>query len=164
MDSVRNSSMGGKARKEVRPITDSNFKSQCVDKILDFLVSGGYEHQLQRRTLLTPSTKDFANIFNVSGLELETKFMFENLIAIYSVTGNDIVLNLAMDDNLDIIKITLKRDLLYLSIYLYILFQFIYRHLDGQYNMPNRFEEEIPRLLKLWKYPVQMSKSSFITG
>ncbi|XP_042886835.1 kinetochore protein NDC80 homolog isoform X2 [Penaeus japonicus] len=104
MDSVRNSSMGGKARKEVRPITDSNFKSQCVDKILDFLVSGGYEHQLQRRTLLTPSTKDFANIFN-----------------------------------------------------------FIYRHLDGQYNMPNRFEEEIPRLLKLWKYPVQMSKSSFIT-
>lgn len=45
-----------------------------------------------------------------------------------------------------------------------ILSQFIYRHLDGQYNLPNRFEEEIPRLLKLLKYPVQMSKSSFITG
>ncbi|XP_063591643.1 kinetochore protein NDC80 homolog [Penaeus indicus] len=103
-DSVRSSGMGTKARKETRPITDSNFKSQCVDKILDFLVSGGYEHQLQRRTLLTPSTKDFANIFS-----------------------------------------------------------FIYRHLDSQYNLPNRFEEEIPRLLKLLTYPVQMSKSSFIT-
>ncbi|XP_042875199.1 kinetochore protein NDC80 homolog [Penaeus japonicus] len=104
MDSVRNSSMGGKARKEIRPIMDSNFKSQCVDKVLDFLISSGYEHQLHRRTLLTPSTKDFANIFG-----------------------------------------------------------FIYRHLDGQYNLPSRFEEEIPRLLKLLEYPVQMPKSSFIT-
>nr|XP_027232048.1 kinetochore protein NDC80 homolog [Penaeus vannamei]XP_027232059.1 kinetochore protein NDC80 homolog [Penaeus vannamei] len=104
MDSARNSSMGTKVRKEIRPITDSSFKSQCVDKILDFLVSRSYEQLVQRRTLLTPSTKDFANIFS-----------------------------------------------------------FIYRHLDGQYNLPNRFEEEIPRLLKLLKYPVQMSKSSFIT-
>ncbi|ROT79355.1 putative kinetochore protein NDC80-like, partial [Penaeus vannamei] len=103
-DSVRNSSMGTKVRKETRPITDSNFKSQCVDKILDFLVSRGYVYQLQRRTLLAPSTKDFSNIFS-----------------------------------------------------------FIYKHLDSQYNLPNRFEEEIPRLLKFLKYPVQMSKSSFIT-
>ncbi|XP_042241458.1 kinetochore protein NDC80 homolog isoform X2 [Homarus americanus] len=103
-DSARNSGIGSKIRKETRPINDSAFKSQCIDKILDFLHKNGYEYQVQRRSLLTPSTKDFANIFN-----------------------------------------------------------FVYRHLDGSYTLPNRIEEEIPRLLKLLHYPVQMPKSSFIT-
>lgn len=103
-DAARGSSMGSKGRKDTRPIGDPAFKSRCIDKVMDFLENNGYEYGIQRRTLLTPSTKDFVNIFN-----------------------------------------------------------FVYRYLDSSYVLPNRFEEEIPRLLKLMAYPVQMSKSSFIT-
>nr|XP_045625983.1 kinetochore protein NDC80 homolog [Procambarus clarkii] len=103
VDTVR-SSMGGKSRKETRPLGDPAFKNQCIDKVLDFLVRNGYECQLQRRNLYTPSTRDFARIFN-----------------------------------------------------------FVYVHLDSSYLQPNRVEEEIPRILKLLKYPIQMPKSSFIT-
>ncbi|XP_069938328.1 kinetochore protein NDC80 homolog [Cherax quadricarinatus] len=104
-DTARSTGMGTVSRKETRPINDPAFKNQCIDKILDFLVQHGYEHQVNRRSLHTPSTKDFGNIFS-----------------------------------------------------------FVYRHLDSSYVHPSRFEEEIPKLLKLLKYPVQMSKSSFITG
>lgn len=103
-DTARSTGMGTVSRKETRPINDPAFKNQCIDKILDFLVQHGYEHQVNRRSLHTPSTKDFGNIFS-----------------------------------------------------------FVYRHLDSSYVHPSRFEEEIPKLLKLLKYPVQMSKSSFIT-
>lgn len=43
------------------------------------------------------------------------------------------------------------------------IFNFIYRNLDSSYQLPNKFEDEIPKLLKNFKYPIQMSKSSFIT-
>lgn len=174
MDSARNSSMGTKVRKEIRPITDSSFKSQCVDKILDFLVSRSYEQLVQRRTLLTPSTKDFANIFSVCVLDLLFTFVLFDFFFSLSVCCGycDWVLIFSalyplISKNLDISKITYERRfiiMIWILIFFYIYFQFIYRHLDGQYNLPNRFEEEIPRLLKLLKYPVQMSKSSFITG
>ncbi|CAL4065635.1 unnamed protein product, partial [Meganyctiphanes norvegica] len=105
MESVRNSSMGGRSvRKETRPLNDPKFKSLCIDKIMEFLKANGYENPITRRNLLTPTTKDFVNIFN-----------------------------------------------------------FIYRHMDGSYQLPVKFEDDIPKLLKSFKYPVQMSKSSFIT-
>lgn len=65
-DAARTSSMGGKGRKDTRPIGDPAFKSRCIDKIMDFIEKNRYEYGIHRRTLLTPSTKDFVNIFNVS--------------------------------------------------------------------------------------------------
>lgn len=47
---------------------------------------------------------------------------------------------------------------------LFFLLQFIYHHLDSSYVLPTRYEEEIPKLLKNVMYPVQMTKSSFVTG
>lgn len=105
IESSRSSSIGGRSvRKESRPLNDPKFKSICIDKILEFLKQNGYDSQIIRRNLLTPTTKDFINVFN-----------------------------------------------------------FIYRHLDCSYQLPAKFEDEIPKLLKKCKYPVQMSKSSFIT-
>ncbi|XP_068230074.1 kinetochore protein NDC80 homolog [Palaemon carinicauda] len=104
VDSVRSSSVGGKNRKETRPIGDPAFKSECIDKILEFLLSNGYEYEIHRRNLLNPSTKDFTHMFS-----------------------------------------------------------FIYRHFNPLYTLPHKFEEEIPRLMKLLKYPNQMSKSTFIS-
>lgn len=64
-DNARSSGVGLSTRKDTRPITDPAYKTQCINKILDFL-RNGYPHSFERRTLLTPSTKDFTNIFSVS--------------------------------------------------------------------------------------------------
>ncbi|XP_042887395.1 kinetochore protein NDC80 homolog [Penaeus japonicus] len=102
--SALKSATKNKVRSEVRPVTDPSFKSLCVDNVLEFLMMNGYENQVQRRTLLGPTVKDFTSFF-----------------------------------------------------------EFIYCNLDAAYSLPTRFEEEIPRLLKLLKYPVQIPKSSFTT-
>ncbi|XP_064120462.1 kinetochore protein NDC80 homolog [Macrobrachium nipponense] len=104
VESVRNSSVGGKNRKETRPIGDPSFKSECIDKVLDFLVANGYNYEIHRRNLLNPSTKDFAQIFT-----------------------------------------------------------FIYHHMNPTHTLPHKLEEEIPQLMKLLKYPNQLSKSTFIS-
>ncbi|XP_066990640.1 kinetochore protein NDC80 homolog [Macrobrachium rosenbergii] len=104
VESVRNSSVGGKNRKETRPIGDASFKSECIDKILEFLITKGYDCEIHRRNLLNPSTKDFTHIF-----------------------------------------------------------AFIYHHLNPSHTLPHKLEEEIPQLMKLLKYPNQMSKSTFIS-
>ncbi|XP_076030088.1 kinetochore protein NDC80 homolog [Oratosquilla oratoria] len=103
VDSNR-SSIGGQARKETRPITDSSFKSRCIDKVIWFLQARGYEYEVTRRVLLHPTTKDFTNIF-----------------------------------------------------------QFIYRHLEPNYTLPPKYEDEIPKVLRSQKYPVQISKASYLT-
>lgn len=72
IDSSRSSGIGMSTRKDTRPITDPAYKTQCINKILDFLRTG-YPHSLERRTLLTPSTKDFTNIFSVSRYMCEEK-------------------------------------------------------------------------------------------
>ncbi|XP_045105157.1 kinetochore protein NDC80 homolog [Portunus trituberculatus] len=41
--------------------------------------------------------------------------------------------------------------------------QFIYQHLDSNYTLPPRFEEEIPKILKNLQCPLQITKSSFVT-
>ncbi|MPC41745.1 Kinetochore protein NDC80 [Portunus trituberculatus] len=69
---------------------------------MEFLNSRGRSYQ--RRTLLTPTTNDFKDIFN-----------------------------------------------------------FIYQHLDPNYTLPPRFEEEIPKILKNLHCPLQITKSSFVT-
>ncbi|XP_050724142.1 kinetochore protein NDC80 homolog isoform X2 [Eriocheir sinensis] len=97
------SAHGMSSRKDSRPANDPAFKTQCINKILDFL-GNRYPHPLTRRTLLTPSTNDFINIFT-----------------------------------------------------------FVYQHLESSYVLPTRYEEEIPKLLKRLNYPLQMTKSSFVT-
>ncbi|KAL7635513.1 UNVERIFIED_CONTAM: hypothetical protein RMT77_014582 [Armadillidium vulgare] len=42
-----------------------------------------------------------------------------------------------------------------------VIFQFIYRHINPKFKISQHFEE-IPKLLKLLKYPLQMPKSSFL--
>ncbi|KAL7632714.1 UNVERIFIED_CONTAM: hypothetical protein RMT77_016985 [Armadillidium vulgare] len=42
-----------------------------------------------------------------------------------------------------------------------VIFQFIYRHINPKFKISQHFEE-IPKILKLIKYPLQMPKSSFL--
>ncbi|KAK4315625.1 hypothetical protein Pmani_013154 [Petrolisthes manimaculis] len=75
---ARNSSMGTVSRKEMRPITDSSFKSRCIDKIISFLVTNGYDLPVERRTLLTPSAKDFGNIFQFIYRHLDNSYQLQS--------------------------------------------------------------------------------------
>ncbi|KAK8400386.1 hypothetical protein O3P69_003221 [Scylla paramamosain] len=61
-DSARNSGIGTSTRKETRYVNDPAHKTQCINKIMEFLSSRGKSYQ--RRTLLTPTTNDFKDIFN----------------------------------------------------------------------------------------------------
>ncbi|KAG0725017.1 Kinetochore protein NDC80 [Chionoecetes opilio] len=65
--SARGSGVGGSTRKDPRFINDPAYKTQNINKILDFLRVNTYRNVVNRRTLLTPSTKDFTEIFTVIG-------------------------------------------------------------------------------------------------
>ena len=66
-DSIASTQGGSKTgRKEIRPVTDPAFKNQCVNRILEFLLSKNCHLKLNKRSLLTPTTRDFADVFTVS--------------------------------------------------------------------------------------------------
>lgn len=50
------------AKTDPRPITDKNFQQECIKKLLNFLLTQGYEHPISHRSLARPSGKDFSNI------------------------------------------------------------------------------------------------------
>jgi kinetochore protein NDC80 len=50
------------AKTDPRPITDKAFQQECIKKLLDFLMTKGYEHPISHRSLARPSGKDFNNI------------------------------------------------------------------------------------------------------
>lgn len=50
------------AKTDPRPIADKNFQQECIKKLLDFLMTQGYEQPISHRSLSRPSGKDFSNI------------------------------------------------------------------------------------------------------
>lgn len=49
--------------KPARNVRDKQYKQECIENITNFLVVNGYDGQLTAKTLASPSSKDFQNIF-----------------------------------------------------------------------------------------------------
>ncbi|EPR79103.1 hypothetical protein SLOPH_2638, partial [Spraguea lophii 42_110] len=50
-------------RRDVKIVRDKEYQSQCYEKVYSFLNEKGYDGNLNNKTLLSPSVKDFQNIF-----------------------------------------------------------------------------------------------------
>ncbi|GFS04381.1 kinetochore protein NDC80 homolog [Elysia marginata] len=49
--------------KDIRPISDKRYQSQCIASLLEFLTSHKYPHPISHKLLGSPSNKDFSNMF-----------------------------------------------------------------------------------------------------
>ncbi|GFO40239.1 kinetochore protein ndc80 homolog [Plakobranchus ocellatus] len=49
--------------KDLRPISDKRYQSQCISSLLEFLTSHKYPHPISHKLLSSPSNKDFFNMF-----------------------------------------------------------------------------------------------------
>ncbi|XP_029649643.1 kinetochore protein NDC80 homolog [Octopus sinensis] len=90
--------------RDPRPITTKAYQQRCVKSLLEFLESYGYPHSITAKKLMSPTTKDFLNVF-----------------------------------------------------------EFIVKHIEFKYKLPEKFDEEIPRYLRSLGYPFPINKSSMFT-
>lgn len=49
-------------KSDPRPITEKAYTNSCINSLLQYLVSSGYEHPVSRKTLARPSGRDFSQI------------------------------------------------------------------------------------------------------
>lgn len=49
-------------KQDPRPITDKLHQNGCVKRLLEYLITTGYDYPISQKTLARPSGKDFANI------------------------------------------------------------------------------------------------------
>ncbi|GAM23697.1 hypothetical protein SAMD00019534_068720 [Acytostelium subglobosum LB1] len=63
-------------RSESRPINDKAFQSQCITRLLSFLLKNNYPNQIARKALTAPSVKDFYSICEFLFHQIDDTFKF----------------------------------------------------------------------------------------
>lgn len=61
----RSSTFGSKShglRTDPRPLNDKMYQSKCVETLITYLSTHGYDHEISQKMLLAPMTKDFVNV------------------------------------------------------------------------------------------------------
>eukprot|EP00884_Botryococcus_braunii_P005546 jgi/Botrbrau1/14993/Bobra.0018s0093.1 len=61
----RSSTFGSKShgvRTDPRPLNDKMYQTKCVETLITYLSTHGYDHEISQKMLLTPMTKDFVNV------------------------------------------------------------------------------------------------------
>ena len=72
---------GGGVRSDPRPISDKAFVKENIRKIIVYLTSHHYSHQIAPKQLSSPSTKDFKNIILFLFQQLDRNFEFAATIS-----------------------------------------------------------------------------------
>lgn len=61
----RSSAYGSKSsgvRADPRPLNDKMYQTKCVETLITYLSTHGYDHEISQKMLLAPMTKDFVNV------------------------------------------------------------------------------------------------------
>ncbi|RKP08982.1 HEC/Ndc80p family-domain-containing protein [Thamnocephalis sphaerospora] len=69
--------MVGGPIKDPRPLRDKQFIQACVRHIIDYLTQAGYPQPVTHKTLQTPTSKDFQNIFRFLYSKFDPKYTFQ---------------------------------------------------------------------------------------
>jgi kinetochore protein NDC80 len=71
---------GGKVTKtDPRPISEKEFRTDCIRSLISYLTSHGYNTQLSAIILSSPSAKEFANILQFLYRKVDPAFTIEKL-------------------------------------------------------------------------------------